>query len=201
MPLHVVWMDAHADFNTPESSPSGNVHGMPLASLCGLGPKPWVHLCQHPIALQGVQVSLVGVRDMDAEEKYLLDAAGVAVFDMQQIQHQGIHAVMNQVLASIPKGAHVHLSFDMDVMDPILAPGVDTAVPSGFDLSMAQHALSLLASVVGPHGQVGLGSVDWVELNPQRDHDYKTARLAIHLLGCALSREAAHTKPLLQGVA
>ncbi|HKO24487.1 MAG TPA: arginase, partial [Chloroflexota bacterium] len=130
--IGLLWVDAHGDFNTAETTLSGNIHGMPLAALCGLGDPRLVNAAGPGTKVDPRRVALVGVRDLDAGEKRLLREAGVCVFTMQQIDRQGLTAVMGQALNVVQAGGDgFHVSFDLDVLDPTQAPGVGTPVPGG----------------------------------------------------------------------
>jgi arginase len=162
-PLAVLWLDAHADYNTPETSPSGNMHGMGVAFLTGapslaplLGDRPFTPL--DPAA-----VHLFGVRSVDRDERKRLAEDGVGVTDMRAIDEDGIAATLRRVLAAIPPQAHLHVSFDVDVLDPTLAPGTGTAVPGGFTFREAHLVMEMI------HDDGRLGSLDIVELNPFLD--------------------------------
>jgi arginase len=162
-PLAVLWLDAHADYNTPATSPSGNMHGMGVAFLAGapslaplLGDRPFTPL--DPAALH-----LFGVRSVDRDERKRLAADGVGVTDMRAIDEDGIARTLRRVLAAIPPEAHLHVSFDVDVLDPTLAPGTGTAVPGGFTFREAHLVMEMI------HDDGRLGSLDIVELNPFLD--------------------------------
>jgi RHH-type proline utilization regulon transcriptional repressor/proline dehydrogenase/delta 1-pyrroline-5-carboxylate dehydrogenase len=175
-PLWVFWIDAHADFNTVDSSPSGNMHGMPLRLLCGHGPKALTHMSGHCPALQVEHVRQIGLRSVDPQEQVALDRCHLQVFTMRDIQAKGMDAVLEEALRGLPPNAHVHLSFDVDCLDPQDAPGVGTPAEGGPPCSDIERCLQRIA-------QTGLvGSVDVVELNPQRDVQNKTTSLVEDLL-------------------
>ncbi|MDD2711977.1 MAG: arginase [Simplicispira sp.] len=173
--LKVLWLDAHADTNTPAMTPSGNLHGMPVACLLGHGPASLTAL-GGATALQPVQINLIGVRSVDAAEKQFVNALGIEVYDMRYIDERGVRGAVDQVLRSVDSGTHLHLSFDMDGLDPDIAPGVSTPVRGGLGYREAQLLMEMLADC----GQ--LGSVDVMELNPARDVRNQTAELAVDLL-------------------
>ena len=173
--LKVLWLDAHADTNTPAMTPSGNLHGMPVACLLGHGPASLTAL-GGATALQPVQINLIGVRSVDAAEKQFVNALGIEVYDMRYIDERGVRGAVDQVLRSVDSGTHLHLSFDMDGLDPDIAPGVSTPVRGGLGYREAQLLMEMLADC----GQ--LGSVDLMELNPARDLRNQTAELAVDLL-------------------
>jgi arginase len=174
-PLAVIWLDAHADYNTPATSPSGNMHGMSVAFLTGerslaplLGDRP-----PHPVAASAIH--LFGVRSVDREERRRLAADGVGVTDMRAVDEDGVAASLRRVLDRIPADAHVHVSFDVDVLDPALAPGTGTDVPGGLTWREAHLVMEML------HDDGRLGSLDIVELNPFLDERGRTARAVADL--------------------
>lgn len=174
--LRVLWLDAHSDFNTSAVTPSGNVHGMPVACLCGLGPQVLTHLGQHSPALQPAQVRQIGIRSVDPEEKRLIKQHQVDVYDMRYIDENGMKRTMQAALAGVDANTHLHVSFDVDFLDPQIAPGVGTTVPGGVNYREAQLVMEMIADT-------GLmGSLDIVELNPLLDHHNRTAELAVDLV-------------------
>jgi len=174
--LKVLWFDAHADANTPASSPSGNLHGMPVACLLGHGPAQLTQLAGAAAALQAQQITLVGVRSVDATEKSFVNTLGIEVYDMRSIDELGMRAVMQAALADVDENTHLHLSFDMDGLDPTIAPGVGTPVRGGPTYRETQLFMEMLAD------SGALGSVDIMELNPALDLRNPTAELAVDLL-------------------
>ena len=174
--LKVLWFDAHADANTPASSPSGNLHGMPVACLLGHGPAQLTQLAGVAAALQAQQITLVGVRSVDATEKSFVNTLGIEVYDMRSIDELGMRAVMQAALADVDENTHLHLSFDMDGLDPTIAPGVATTVRGGPTYRETQLFMEMLAD------SGALGSVDIMELNPALDLRNQTAELAVDLL-------------------
>ncbi|MBS0506195.1 MAG: arginase [Proteobacteria bacterium] len=174
--LKVLWFDAHADANTPASSPSGNLHGMPVACLLGHGPAQLTQLAGAGPALQAQQITLVGVRSVDATEKRFVNALGIEVYDMRSIDELGMRSVMQAALADVDENTHLHLSFDMDGLDPTIAPGVGTPVRGGPSYRETQLCMEMLAD------SKALGSVDIMELNPALDLRNQTAELAVDLL-------------------
>jgi arginase len=183
LPVGLIWVDAHADMNTPETSPSGNIHGMPLAVSLGRGAKELVSLAGGPPALSPRHVSLFGVRDLDVEERRTVKDSGVRVFTMAEIDERGVARCLDEAIERASSGtAGIHLSFDLDAVDPQYAPGVGTAVPGGLTYREAHFACERVA-----HSGRLLG-MDVVELNPVLDEHGRTARLAVELILSALGK-------------
>jgi arginase len=177
--LRVLWLDAHADFNTSTLTPSGNLHGMPVACLFGLGPDPLTRLARLPDgspALRAAQIRQIGIRSVDAGEKELVHAQGLEVYDMRFIDETGMRETMQRALAGVDESTHLHVSFDVDFLDPELAPGVGTTVAGGPTYREAQLCMEMVAD----SGR--LASLDIVELNPALDVRNKTACLAVDLI-------------------
>jgi arginase len=174
--LRVLWLDAHADFNTSTLTPSGNVHGMPVACLCGLGPAELTGIGGHTPALRPDQIRQIGIRSVDAGEKRLVHAQGLEVFDMRFIDEEGMRRTMERALEGMDAHTHLHVSFDVDFLDPEIAPGVGTTVPGGPTYREAQLCMEMIAD----SGR--LASLDIVELNPALDVRNKTAELAVDLV-------------------
>jgi arginase len=177
--LRVLWLDAHADFNTSTLTPSGNVHGMPVACLCGFGPVELTQLAGMPggaPALRPDQVRQIGIRSVDAGEKRFVHEQGLEVFDMRYIDEVGMRATMHQALAGVDDNTHLHVSFDVDFLDPEIAPGVGTLVPGGPTYREAQLCMEMIAD----SGR--LASLDIVEVNPALDVRNRTAVLAVDLV-------------------
>ena len=174
--LRVLWLDAHSDFNTSEVTPSGNVHGMPVACLCGLGPDVLTGFAGHVPALRPEQVRQVGIRSVDQEEKRLIKQHRVDVYDMRYIDEAGMKKTMEAALAGMDENTHLHDSFDVDFLDPSIAPGVGTTVPGGPNYREAQLVMEMIADT----GR--MGSLDIVELNPVLDTRNLTAELAVDLV-------------------
>lgn len=172
----VLWVDAHGDFNTAETSPSGNIHGMPLAALSGRGVPELVNLGRPGTKIRAQDVALVGIRDLDRGEKELLKDSGVGVFTMRDIDENGISAVAQQAVKRLAHLPRVHVSLDMDVVDPSEAPGVGTPVPGGLRYREAHLLMEIIAD------SVEVGSVDVVEVNPVLDERNRTAELAVELV-------------------
>lgn len=174
--LRVLWLDAHADFNTAIVTPSGNLHGMPVACLCGNGPEELIGLAEQVPAVAVDDFRLIGVRSVDAEEKRLVHQMDLDVFDMRYIDEMGMRHTMEQVLLDVDADTHLHVSFDVDFLDPEIAPGVATAVPGGPGYREAQLCMEMIADTAA------LGSLDIMELNPARDLRNRTAELALDLV-------------------
>jgi arginase len=180
----VIWVDAHADFNTPETTPSGNIHGMPLAALCGLGDARLVQLWDETLpAIDPQRVAIIGARDLDPGEKKNLHEAGVLVLSMEQIDRIGMFQAMEKAIEHVARDTSgIYLSFDVDALDPRYAPGVGTAVPGGLTYREAHLACELVAET----GK--LIGMDMVEVNPILDTQNQTAELAVALTLSALGR-------------
>lgn len=175
-PLRVLWLDAHTDFNTAALTPSGNVHGMPVACLCGHGPDELVHLGVRGPALLPSQLRMIGIRSVDHGERQFVHEMGLDVYDMRSIDEMGMRGVMQAALANLPDDAHVHVSFDVDFLDPDIAPGVGTTVRGGPTWREAQLCMEMLADTER------VGSLDIVELNPALDVRNRTAEVAVELV-------------------
>ena len=177
--LRVLWLDAHADFNTSTLTPSGNVHGMPVACLCGFGPEALTQLAGMPDGAPAVrpqQIRQIGIRSVDAGEKRFVHEQGLEVFDMRFIDEVGMRQTMLQALSGLDEHTHLHVSFDVDFLDPDIAPGVGTTVPGGPTYREAQLCMEMIAD------SGCLASLDIVELNPALDVRNKTALLAVDLV-------------------
>jgi arginase len=174
--LRVLWLDAHADFNTSAVTPSGNVHGMPVACLCGLGPDALTRLGGEAPVLQPGQVRQIGIRSVDPEEKRLVKQHRLDIYDMRYIDEIGMKRVMEQALDGVDADTHLHVSFDVDMLDPSIAPGTGTRVPGGVNYREAQ----LIMEMVADTGR--MGSLDLVEVNPALDKRNATAKLAVDLV-------------------
>jgi arginase len=174
--LRVLWLDAHADFNTDEVTPSGNIHGMPVSCLCGLGPKPLTELGGSSPAIEAGVIRQIGIRSVDAGEKKLVKEYGLDIYDMRYIDEIGMKRAMEEALEGVDENTHLHVSFDVDFLDPSIAPGVGTTVPGGPNYREAQLVMEMIADA----GHIG--SLDIVELNPAFDEHNKTAQLAVDLV-------------------
>ncbi len=174
--LRVLWLDAHADFNTATITPSGNIHGMPVACLFGHGPKELVEIAgRHPL-LEASQIKQIGIRSVDPGERRLVREAGLDIYDMRYIDEMGMRRVMTQALEGVDANTHLHVSFDIDFLDPEIAPGVGTTVPGGPNYREAQLCMEMIADTGC------LGSLDIVELNPAFDNHNRSAVLAVDLV-------------------
>ncbi len=174
--LMVLWLDAHADFNTSTLTPTGNIHGMPVACLCGYGPRELTELGGSAPALQPQQIRQIGIRSVDAGEKTLVKEVGLDIYDMRYIDEIGVKRALEEALSGLAADTHLHVSFDVDFLDPEIAPGVGTTVPGGPNYREAQLCMEMIADT-------GLlGSLDIVELNPAYDEHNKTAKLAVDLV-------------------
>ncbi len=174
--LRVLWFDAHADANTDVLTPSGNIHGMPMAVLCGYGPAQLTGIGGTvPMIAPGV-IRQIGIRSVDEGEKRFVHEIGLEVFDMRYIDEMGMRQTMQAALAGIDQNTHLHVSFDVDFLDPDIAPGVGTTVAGGPTYRESQLCMEMVADT-------GLlGSVDLVELNPAFDVRNRTAEVAVDLL-------------------
>ncbi len=174
--LRVLWLDAHADFNTHEVTPSGNIHGMPVACLCGLGPRELTHLGGDAPALRPDEIRQIGIRSVDPGEKRLVKEYGLDIYDMRYIDEVGMKRAMEEALEGVDANTHLHVSFDVDFLDPSIAPGVGTTVLGGPNYREAQLVMEMIADT----GR--MASLDIVELNPLLDHHNATAELVVDLV-------------------
>jgi arginase len=174
--LRVLWLDAHSDFNTSEVTPSGNIHGMPVACLCGIGPDALTRLGGEAPAITPSMVRQIGIRSVDPEEKKLIKDHKVDVYDMRYIDEVGMKRTMEAALEGLDADTHLHVSFDVDFLDPSIAPGVGTTVPGGPNYREAQLVMEMIADTRL------MGSLDIVELNPVLDRRNRTAKLTVDLV-------------------
>jgi len=182
--IGLLWIDAHSDINTPETSPSGNVHGMPLAAIVGLGPSELANILEFCPKIAPENCVILGVRDVDLVERENIRRAGVSVFTMRDIDERGMRAVMEEALRVVDLGtAGYHVSLDMDWIDPEDAPGVGTPVRGGATYREAHLAMEILAD----HGR--MVSFDIVEVNPVIDERNRTADLAVELASSAFGKK------------
>ncbi len=174
--LRILWLDAHADFNTNILTPSGNLHGMPVACLCGHGPKELVEIGGHVPAINPKWIRQIGIRSVDAGEKRFVHQMDLEVFDMRYIDEMGMRHAMELALATMDNRTHLHVSFDVDFLDPDVAPGVGTTVRGGPTYREAQLCMEMIADTKL------LASLDVMELNPALDVRNATAEVAVDLI-------------------
>lgn len=181
-PLGLIWIDAHGDFNTPETSPSGNIHGMPVAVLTGRGCPELVDLGHPGAKLQPHEIAMIGIRDLDSPERTALARSGVHVYTMRDVDELGVATVARRALGHLSHLSRIHVSLDMDSIDPDVAPGVGTPVPGGLTYREAH----LLMEVLAESGKIT--SLDVVEINPILDDGNRTAELAVQLVASLLGQ-------------
>jgi arginase len=182
--LGLLWIDAHGDINTPETSPSGNIHGMPVASLLGEGPDTLTAIRGTAPKVNARNVALVGIRSLDEGEKVRLKRHGVQVHTMSDIDRSGIHRIMKKALARVTDGTDcVHVSFDLDAVDPTVAPGVGTPVKGGLDYREAHLIMELL------HDSGVMTSLEMVEVNPILDDRNASGLFAVELVQSAFGKK------------
>jgi len=173
----VLWIDAHGDFNTPESSPSGNIHGMPLAVCCGIGPRSLRSVGGNFRKVDPENVAIIGLRNVDRKEREQLIDLGVKVFTMEEIDKFGVHRVMRKALQQLESSVdYLHISFDLDSVDPVYAPGVGTPVKGGLDYREAHLIMEMLAE------SNRVTSLELVEVNPILDNRNQSAEFAVELI-------------------
>lgn len=182
--LGVFWIDAHGDFNTPESSPSGNIHGMPLAVCAGLGPRALRSVGGNFVKVEPENIAIIGLRNVDRTERELLIKHGVRLFTMEQIDRYGVHRIMKQAFKQVlDKVDCLHVSFDLDSVDPVYAPGVGTPVKGGLDYREAH----LLMEMIGETQK--MTSLEIVEVNPILDNHNQSAEFAVELVESAFGKK------------
>ncbi|MCY4160045.1 MAG: arginase [Bacteroidetes bacterium] len=181
-PKGVLWIDAHADFNTPESSPSGNIHGMPLAILRELGPDQLTSVGRNGPKLQPEDIAIIALRDLDVEERRVLHESGLNIYTMRDIDERGIAQVTKSALKQLEHHKSLHVSFDVDSIDPHFAPGVGTPVEGGLQPREAHLLMELIAE------DSRLASAEIVEINPIIDERNRTSELAASLLTSLLGK-------------
>ncbi|KAG4080950.1 hypothetical protein HA402_010121 [Bradysia odoriphaga] len=187
--LRVLWLDAHSDFNTNVLTPTGNIHGMPVACLCGNGPDEITGLSGRVPDIEPGWIRQIGIRSVDEGEKRLVHDAGLDIFDMRYLDEMGMRAAMEAALADLDDETHLHVSFDVDFLDPEIAPGVGTTVPGGPTYREAQLCMEMIADT-------GLmRSLDVVELNPALDVRNKTATLAVDLIESLFGKSTLIRRP------
>jgi arginase len=175
--LRVLWFDAHADTNTNVLTPSGNIHGMPVAILLGHGPRELVGIAGRAPAIAPSEIRQIGIRSVDAGEKRFVHELGFEVYDMRYIDETGMRATMNAALEGLGRDTHLHVSFDVDFLDPDIAPGVGTTVPGGPSYREAQLCMEMVADTGV------LASLDIMELNPALDVHNRSAEVTVDLVG------------------
>ena len=181
-PLGLIWVDAHGDFNIPETSPSGNIHGMPVAALIGDGHPELVHLGHPGPKLKPQEIAMIGVRDLDGAERERLTVAGIHVYTMRDVDELGMATVARRALSHLNHLGRIHVSLDMDAIDPDVAPGVGTPVPGGLTYREAHLLMEILAE------SRKVSSIDVVEINPILDDGNRTAELAVELVASLLGQ-------------
>ncbi|MBM3762027.1 MAG: arginase [Acidobacteria bacterium] len=181
--IGVIWIDAHADMNTPATSPSGNVHGMPLASTLGLGPEELTHIGGYAPKVKPENAVLIGIRDVDEMESGNVTSSGIHAFTMREVDELGMRTVITRAVEAASRGTDgIHLSFDMDSVDPDEAPGVGTPVRGGLTYREAHLAMEMLSDTEL------LRSIEVVEVNPILDTANRTALLAVELIASAMGK-------------
>ena len=181
-PIGMIWIDAHSDFNIPETSPSGNIHGMPVAAIIGEGPEELINIGSPGPTLKPAQIVQIGIRNLDTIERERLTRSGIHVFTMRHVDEFGIGVVARQALDRLRHLPRLHVSLDMDSLDPAEAPGVGTPVPGGLTYREAH----LLMEILGDSGRVE--SLDIVEINPILDDRNQTAELSVGLTASLLGQ-------------
>jgi arginase len=181
-PIGVIWIDAHADFNTPETSPSGNIHGMPLAALVGRGAPELVNIGYEGRKLHEVHIVQIGIRSLDQQERTALKQSGIHVYTMRHVDELGMAAVARQAIDRLRHLRHIHVSLDMDSLEPDEAPGVGTAEPGGLSYREAHLLMEILSD------SDRIRSMDIVEINPILDTMNRTAELAVGLTSSLLGQ-------------
>jgi len=181
--LRILWLDAHADFNTNILTPSGNIHGMPVACLCGHGPKELIEIGGQVPAINPKWIRQIGIRSVDEGEKRFVHEMDLEVFDMRYIDEMGMRHAMELALATLDTNTHLHVSFDVDFLDPDVAPGVGTTVKGGPTYREAQLCMEMI------HDSGLMRSLDIMELNPAFDEGNRTAELAVELVESLFGEE------------
>lgn len=177
----LIWVDAHPDINTDKTTVTGNIHGMPVAALLGMGEPSLTRVASDKVKIKPENVVMLGLRDIDPPERETLREQGIMYFTYETIAQRGIHACLEESIAHLKHLKHVHISFDIDVMDPQLIPGVSVPVPSGFHEGEAFYVINELME------HLPVCSCDIVEYNAELDHEDKTARFAQDLANLILS--------------
>jgi arginase len=188
-PLRVIWLDAHADFNTKELSPSGSLHGMPVACLCGFGPRELLQIGGVSPAISQKWLRHVGIRSVDTGERRFVHEQQLEMFDMRFIDEMGVRKTMELALRDMDADTHLHVSFDVDFLDPEIAPGVGTTVPGGLSYREAQLCMEMIADTAR------VASLDIMELNPALDVRNKTALLTVDLVESLFGKSTLMREP------
>jgi len=182
--LGLLWIDAHGDMNTPETSPTGNIHGMPLAVCAGVGPAELTSIGGHSPKLNPRDIFLIGVRELDSAEKVRIRETGINILTIEDIDKYGVHGVMERTLRRLARNVdYVHVSFDLDVVDPTIAPGVGTPVKGGLSYREAHSIMETIAE------SKLMTSLDVVEVNPILDNHNQSAELAVELVESAFGKK------------
>jgi arginase len=181
--LGLIWFDAHADINTPDTSPSGNIHGMPLAAIIGQGHPELLKHAPNGKSVAPKNVALIGIRAIDANERRLCKESGIRYFTMREIDERGMSAVVKDAIAFASEGTNaLHVSFDLDAVDPLWAPGVSTPVTGGLNYREAHLAMEMIADTNK------IVSMDFMELNPMTDTIHKSSEFMVELIQSALGK-------------
>lgn len=178
-PAAVIWVDAHGDYNTPQSTITGNIHGMALAALLGDGFPELVNVGRPGAKLHAADIVLIGLRELDPKEKLRLRASGIKAYTMRDIDERGMAAIAHEALGRLAHRARLHVSLDLDGLDPLEVPGVGTTAPGGITYREAQLLMEIIAD------SDLLRSMDIVEINPILDHSNRTAKIAVELTASA----------------
>lgn len=193
-PICMIWIDAHADYNTNVTSPSGNIHGMPVAVATGVGHPDLLSIGHTVPMIAPENVYQIAIRSVDINEKKLVMDSGICVYDMRRIDEIGIRQAMQEILHDVAeKNAHLHVSFDVDSLDPSIAPGVATTIPGGLTYREAQLCMEMI------HDSGLMGSMDIAEINPALDTNNSTAKIAVDLTASLFGRQIFPTHSLFQG--
>lgn len=193
-PICLLWIDAHADFNTCDTSPSGNIHGMPVAVATGFGHPDLLAVGHATPMIDPKNVYQIAIRSVDMNEKKLVIKSGITVYDMRRIDEIGIRQTMQDILHEVAeKNAHLHVSFDVDSLDPPIAPGVATTIPGGLTYREAQLCMEMI------HDSGLMGSLDIAEINPALDTNNSTAKIAVDLTASLFGRQIFPIHSLYQG--
>lgn len=182
-PVGVLWIDAHGDYNIPETSPNGNIHGMPVAVLTGIGIPSLINAGRIGPKLKNSDIVFIGTRDLDYDEKTMLKRSSIKIFSMKEIDENGIASTISSALESLGHLTKLHVSLDMDALDPLYAPGVGTPASGGLTYREAHTLMEILSESGKVH------SMDIVEINPVLDQRNQTAQLAVELAGSLFGKK------------